>query len=294
MPTNLWSLSDDELDREATRVAFVERQTTAELLRLLIEVERRGLHLAFGHSSLFAYCTCALRLSEQAAYGRIAAARAARRFPCLLDLLAEGALTLSSVDRLAPHLDETTVDALLQAARFKTTREVERILADAFPQPDIAPQIRALPQVQVATPEAVPTLFAESSTDIVTSANQLCEPRRMAADRTPARPVVAPIASTRYLLKVTLSQDTEQKLQRLRSLMRHSVPDGDLDRILNRALTLLLDQVGRAKAGRSQKPRTHQPKRPAGGRYLPAAVRREVWERDGGCCVFEGSDGRLR
>lgn|SRR6185503_1147219 len=40
MATNIHDLSDDELDREVRRVASVERQTTAQLLALLIEVER--------------------------------------------------------------------------------------------------------------------------------------------------------------------------------------------------------------------------------------------------------------
>src|ERR1043165_304944 len=109
--TNLHELTDQELDRETRRLAQHERETTAELIRLLIEVESRNLHLALGYSSMFAYCTTALRLSAHAAYSRITGMRAVRRFPNLLDLLAEGALTLSSVGILAPHLTEQTADA---------------------------------------------------------------------------------------------------------------------------------------------------------------------------------------
>lgn len=54
-----------------------------------------------GCASLFTYCTEVLRLSEHAAYHRIQAA-AARRFPFLFDLLASGALTLTTVTLLAP------------------------------------------------------------------------------------------------------------------------------------------------------------------------------------------------
>ena len=45
-------------------------------------------------------------LSEHAAYGRIEAARAARKFPVVLDLLSDGSLTLTTVTLLA-----TTADA---------------------------------------------------------------------------------------------------------------------------------------------------------------------------------------
>jgi hypothetical protein len=66
----------------------------AELLTLLIEVERRELCEQLGYPSLFAYCMRVLGLSEQAAYSRITAARAVRRFPAMLPMLGDGALTL--------------------------------------------------------------------------------------------------------------------------------------------------------------------------------------------------------
>jgi len=138
-------LSDDALVAETTRVAGVARQLTAELVALLAEVERRGVHLALGYGSMFLYCTRLLRLSEQAAYNRIAAARTARRFPRVLDLLAEGALTLSSVDLLAPHLTDDTVELMLEAASGKSTREVEKLIAAWYPQPDLPTTLRALP-----------------------------------------------------------------------------------------------------------------------------------------------------
>ena len=63
----------------------------------------------------------------------------------LIDRLATGALTLSSVGILAPHLSEENVDALLEAADSRSTREVERLIAALHPQPDIESSVRALP-----------------------------------------------------------------------------------------------------------------------------------------------------
>jgi hypothetical protein len=131
--TNISTLSDTELDLEARRVVQDERDATIAVLRLLIEIDRRELHLALGHSSLFVYCTRILRLSEQSAYRRITAARAARRYPRLLDFLEDGSLTLSSIGLLAAELTPDIADALMDAARFKTTREVERLIATTFP-----------------------------------------------------------------------------------------------------------------------------------------------------------------
>jgi hypothetical protein len=127
--TNPTSLSDRELLVETRRVAESERHATAGLISLLAEVDARRLYLGEGYSSLFAYCTRALRLSEQAAYARIEAARAGRRFPVILPCLSEGSLTLTTVGLLAPHLTDDNSGHLLNAARHQTKRQVEQLVA---------------------------------------------------------------------------------------------------------------------------------------------------------------------
>ena len=97
-------LSNVELLDEAQRLAASERTATAALVRCLIEVEDRSLHLAQGCSSMFVYCIDVLHLCEGAAYNRIQAARTARKFPVILDRLDDGSLTLTAVRLLGPHL----------------------------------------------------------------------------------------------------------------------------------------------------------------------------------------------
>ena len=74
-------LSDDQLLAETKRLVANERVATAALLKSLMEIDARRLYLREGCSSLFTYCTQVLHLAEGAAYNRIEAARAARRFP---------------------------------------------------------------------------------------------------------------------------------------------------------------------------------------------------------------------
>src|SRR5262245_51944397 len=90
-------LSDRELLAEVERAASCERQATAHLVALLCEVDSRKLYAGEGYSSLFAYCVQRLHLSEHAAYLRIEAARAARRFPVIIGRLADGSLHLTAV-----------------------------------------------------------------------------------------------------------------------------------------------------------------------------------------------------
>ena len=276
-------MSDDLLVAETKRVAAVERQSTADLLTLLIEVENRRLHLTLGYSSLFVFSTKVLLLSEQAAYSRITAARAARRFPAILELLAEGALTLSSVGILAPHLNDENADALFESAHQKSTREVERLIACLHAQPDIDASLRALPTTPVAPP--LPNVETQPLPDgSVESKNPTATPP-------PARPVLAPIAARRYLFKVTIGQETHDKLQRARALLRHTIPNGDPAAILDRALTLLVADSERTKFGATSRPK-RSVATDATRRHVPADVRRTVWKRDGGQCALVGTDGR--
>jgi hypothetical protein len=280
MTEELKRLTDEALLEATKRAAERERRSTADLLALLIELERRALPLALGYSSTFIYCTRVLLMSEQAAYKRITAARAARRYPVVLERLADGGLTLSSVRILAPHLTDENVEALLAAARHKSTREVEQLIAAAHPQPDMPATVRALPA-------AVPSLLeADATLPVADPVAVVAVPPAPAS-----RPVVAPIAPKRYLLKVTVGHETHQKLQRARALLRHAVPDGDIAAILDRALTLLLREVERTKWAAVERPRPSS-SASAGNRYVPASVKRAVRARDAGCCAFVGPNGR--
>src|SRR5829696_4001076 len=101
---SLENIGSDELIANLHSIVRRSNQLTGDLLAHLAEVERRGLHLDAGCSSMFVYCTEVLRLSESAAYKRITAARAATRFPVLYEMIASGALHLAGLwAGAAPH-----------------------------------------------------------------------------------------------------------------------------------------------------------------------------------------------
>ena len=277
------TLSDHELLERTKKVASDERHVTAKLLALLAEVDSRRLYLGHGCSSLFTFCTQVLHLSEHAAYHRIEGARAARRFPIILNLVADGSVTLTTVAMLRPHLTPENHEALLAAARHKSKREVEHQIACLAPRPDAPTMIRRVPAEE----------STESPMAVVTAA-PAAGPRPIV----PApRPMVAPLASDRYLLRVTLSAETHAKLRRAQELMGHRAPNGDPALILDKALSLLVAELERVKVARVAGPRTDSGRlasspSASGSRHIPAAIRREVWRRDEGRCAFVGSNGR--
>jgi hypothetical protein len=287
-------MSDDRLLTELRRLAAAERGVTAEFIRALEEVDTRRLYLGQGCSSLFAYCTRVLHLSEHAAYGRIEAARCARRFPLILERLEAGDITLTTITLLAPHLTADNHRAVLDEARHRSRRDTERIVARLRPQPDIPSSVRKLPKPAVAqAPPAEPSLLAAPAVPSKpdTAPRAAAVPPAPRRDTASARPAMRPLSPARYSLKMTIGQEAHDLLQRARALLRHAVPDGDPTIVFERALRALLRELERDRLGVVSRPRA--PRQPSKrSRHVAAAVRREVWRRDAGRCAFVGVDGR--
>ena len=307
----LADLSDRELIEATVRTVRDEQRTTAELIALLAELDVRKLYLSEGYASLFTYCTRQLHLSEPAAYRRITIARASRRFPLLRTRLADGDVTLSTVTLLAPHLTDENHEPLLDAVRYASKRDVERLIASLYAPPDIPPLVRRLPTVTAARATAAPaaherarTTGADERADVLADTTR-SSPHAQAASsaaiatplRAPAAPArrhaAAPLGVNRYLLRVTIDEATHAKLARARDLLRHTIPNGDLAAIVDRALTSLVNQLERRRIGRAARPSTARAAATRShGRHIPAGVRRVVWARDQGRCAFIGAHGR--
>ncbi len=279
-------LSDREVLAETARAVADERRCTASLLELLGEVDARRLYLGQSCSSLFTYCTHVLHLSEDAAYYRIEAARAARQFPVILEMIRDGAVTLAAVRLLRPHLTLDNHRVLLDAARHKSKSEVQYQIACLTPRPDERSLVRKLPapapsEARTSHPSAtsVPLIAGVSAT-----LNEIAAPAR--------RSSVAPLAADRYLLKVTLTATTHARLRRAQELMRHQIPDGDPASVIDHALVHLVEHLERTKFASTTRSRSRGIASQVRSRRVPAAIRREVWARDDGRCAFVGANGR--
>jgi hypothetical protein len=222
-------------------------------------------------------------MSEAVAGKRIATARAARRFPVLFEMVARGELHLSGVQRLAAHLSDENHQRVLAAAKHRTTREIEKLVAELAPKPDVASSLRKLPA---------------RSRVVAASATLPPQPAPPAASQQPAAPPrapdPAPLSPRRYKLAVTLDQQTHDQLRQLQDLLAHQIPSGDPAAIVRRALQALLAETQKKKTARTQKPRT--PSMPRGtssrtSRAVPADLKRAVWQHDQGRCGFISKDG---
>ncbi len=138
-------LSNEDLHTDLQSTCLDQRKGLAEILRYLIEVDRRSLYAAMGYRSLFAYCLKELKMSENEAGPRVAVARLAKEYSWILEALAEGDVHLTGLFRLGAHIQPSNCLDLLGEARGKTVKEIDDLLAKHFPKPDVPEVLRALP-----------------------------------------------------------------------------------------------------------------------------------------------------
>ena len=160
MDLRLNDVSDDRVLERVRWLVGRSNEVTAELLAYLIEVEERGLHLREATSSLFAFCVERLHLSESAAAKRIWAARTARRFPLARQMIARGEIHLTGLNLLAPHLTEENHAALLARAVHRTRREIEAIVAELAPKPDVPSRVAKVVRPTESAPLLAPATTA--------------------------------------------------------------------------------------------------------------------------------------
>jgi hypothetical protein len=138
-------ISDDELLLRLSALLKSSRRVEAELIAHIGEADQRRLY-ASRASSMFKYCTEILNLSEHEAYLRIEVARASRKHPVLLEMLADGRLHLSGIGILQRHLTEANRDSLLRKATHRSKRQIEELIAELAPKPDVQATMRKLPE----------------------------------------------------------------------------------------------------------------------------------------------------
>ena len=299
-------LSNQDLLARIAALAGKEREVSVELVAHLAELDTRSsLYAAHGCGSLFAYCTEVLRLSEDAACNRIYAARACRRFPVILDALASGALSLTTVRMLSPHLTPENHEAVLARASGRSRREIEALVAELAPRPDVPSSVRKLPGVPLPTVPIPLAANTPPATEVKVAAGAASESAHPISSPGPLPPARRPIIETtspeRYRVQFTIGKESHDKLRRVQALLRREIPDADPGAIFDRAIALLLERVEKAKLGATSKPRAPRAIRPGtdsrvatglASRHTASHIKRSSWQHDGGQCAFVSKDGR--
>ena len=243
----LGDLSNDELIARLRAHVGRGNEWLVGLLGYLAEVDARRLYAEHACTSMWDLCVRRLGMSEGEANRRIAAARVLRQFPVARGYLERGAIHLCAIYELHKHLTNENHEALLREASGKSTKAVAEMIAARFPKPDVFPCIEPL-----APQAALPVALTET-TEMSTSGAAVA-PAPVTPQVVP-RPRVEPLSATRYRVELTVSAETKAKLERIKDLMRHRNPSGDLEKIFDVSLDLLLVKLERERLGKTSRPR---------------------------------------
>jgi len=298
-------LSTEALFERIKALALQERGATVELVAHLAELIGRRTDLGEGWGPVYEHCRAHLRLSEDAAYNRVATARAVRRFPVILDHLAGGWVNVTTVKVLAPVLTAENHLALLAEARHRRKSEVEIIVARVAPRAEVPGKMRKLPArptlpPQSPAPEPSPEAPGESEaerTEAETGSGTQGSQGEPAPKPGPPvrpsayRPPVSPVAPARFRVDVTVGQEAHDALRFLQDMLAREIPGGDISKVVEHCVLATAAEVRRKMMAVSSKPKAPRPSKD-GSRGIPAHVRRAVWKRDAGRCAFVGRHGR--
>ncbi|HXC51608.1 MAG TPA: hypothetical protein VN634_12030 [Candidatus Limnocylindrales bacterium] len=278
-------LSEQELLDHFECLVARDRCTTAALLVAIAEIDERKLWARHACSSMFSFCMERFHMSEQVTAKRLWAARTARRFPVVLDLVARGELHLSAIHLLARHLTTENHLRVLERARHKSSREVERLAAELAPRADVASRVRVVPRRRGAD-------VADDGPAVAAGATSMdCEQAGGASDRctstdcesvgcvgnqpdsevggvaiapptaqpaTATKPIV-PLSPRRYKIEITVDEETHDKLRSLQDLLGRSATGRDAAAIISRAIDVLLARTLARKAGCTDRPQATTP-----------------------------------
>ncbi len=241
---NLSKLSDNEIETNLKDKAHEERKLTIEVISLLEEVDRRKIFLRRGFGSLIEYCVKELKYSESSAYRRISAMRVVRDVPEVARSIESGALNLMNVAQAQTYFKSE--------AKFKVIDAKEKRGLLAKLENKSARETEKI--ILELAPQSVP--------------------------RESVRQVTANITR----LTLILSEEAVAKLDKLKDLLSHKMPNASYGELIEEISNLALKRLDLLRTATpalvSSRPTQKR------GRYVPTHIRRAVWQKSSGQCSY--------
>ena len=131
--------------------------------------------------------------------------------------------------------------------------------------------------------------------DVVRTLNLPAVPVSVVSAETRPAPVppqtVQPLTPQLRRLSVTVSAEFMAELEQARAVLSHKFPGSEFEQVVREGFRLVLEEQ-RKRKGMTERPRSPS-RESANDRYVPAAVKRTVWERDHGQCAWPMGHGKI-
>ena len=253
---NLKIISDSDLLTEIRSLCSDERRMGIDILYRFREIEFRQLHVREGYESLHEFAVKELRYSDGAAHRRIQAMRLLKDLPEAEQGLKTGELTLSHASQLQDFF------------------RAEKKLGNAYAPSE---KLELLKEMNGKSTRQAQALLMERSPEAM------------------PRESLKPLGLENSKLTVILSRELQEKLQKLKSLLAHSVPAATyaelLDKIADIALKAIDPEQKKSRQVKAKSPAAEvapaqklELKPETSGRTARAQDRRLVWKRAGNRC----------
>lgn len=287
---DFWQLrhvSDAGIRHELNHLLRSDARTEARIVAHLAEVHRRKLYLKDGLGCLFKYCQGQLGLSESQAFHRMTAARIARQFPIVFEMIERRRIHLSGLAELRDFLTADNHRELLELAAGKSKRRIKELLASRFPGEAAPDAVRKLPAGRVEPITSVgpnvargvrgsasePTLTTSTaSASLADSATAEIRPLEQDAEANSIPSPAAEESSTfgsnpesnsvplapsdiRYRIQFDAGSRLKAKLELACALSSHSNPRGDLEALFEHALDAYVEQLQKRRFAQVKRPR---------------------------------------
>ena len=122
-----------KLHNLAIELCAGHRRLEAEIVRLLLQIEKQKIFRVLGYSSLFNYAVKALDLSEATAYSFITVARKCGECPALFSSIESQHLSVSKASRIVSALSQENA-AELEFAKTHSSRQIDLEVARSHPK----------------------------------------------------------------------------------------------------------------------------------------------------------------
>lgn len=234
------TLTNEEVWRRFLELAAEERVVIADLVECLAEVDGRTLVRERNWPSLFEYCVFSLHWSESAAYRRIRAARAVKRYPIILEMLRDGRLHLEGIEILHAFIEDADFASLLLKAVGLTTKRIESLVADRRRDPSVRDSMRFVG----ISPSPVEASEPPAALDFPTSGPSEAPSPPVDAPPSPVVVCAPPPPASSKLVRIgfTADESLHRMVLHAQQLMRHKYPNGSLEGIFRDALRLLIEK----------------------------------------------------